>query len=295
MSNPKALFTGPAPRNQTLEQLPFRALAFFSGLSKHPEIEAQLVAVGYTPEAHQEGWDLLRQCSGFGGIDAEESATPAAMAIREVSDWCSHSFARIEAALAHLHPEVEQYVFQGLVPVTGPAAVVAVELLLERLDALAGTGPLAAERKHDTKADKAALATLASRGFDHTELKRVHALVVAAQGVAPPTEEDPNTPALTQSEALTGLKAWFDDWSATAHAVLTKRGDLIKLGLAKRLTTKSAAAAPTPPAPTPAIPVATGAASAPAPAAPVTTPVTPPGATVMSIATPGKRGEVSAN
>jgi hypothetical protein len=30
------------------------------------------------------------------------------------------------------------------------------------------------------------------------------------------------------------LKDWYDDWSATTREVITSRGDLIRLGLAKR-------------------------------------------------------------
>jgi hypothetical protein len=35
-------------------------------------------------------------------------------------------------------------------------------------------------------------------------------------------------------EALAKLRAWFDEWAATARAVIKKRSYLIRLGLAAR-------------------------------------------------------------
>jgi len=37
-----------------------------------------------------------------------------------------------------------------------------------------------------------------------------------------------------RAEALVKLRGWFVDWSETAHAVFSRRADLITFGLAKR-------------------------------------------------------------
>ena len=62
-----------------------------------------------------------------------------------------------------------------------------------------------------------------------------------ADGLAPLTEDE-------QSKRLDALQAWYDDWAETALALIEKRGDLIKLGLAHP---HPAAATATPPAPGP--------------------------------------------
>ena len=60
-----------------------------------------------------------------------------------------------------------------------------------------------------------------------------------------------------QEQRLLALKAWYDDWSETARALFTKRGDLIKLGLAHpRAAAAPADPAPAPPPPAPAAPPA---------------------------------------
>ena len=275
MSTVPVIFSGTSARNQTLEQTPLRVLTFLYGLSNHPEIQKQLAPVGYTEQAHEQGWALLHACSGYGGMDLATSTTPAAAAIRELSDWCGRSFGRIQAALTHLHPEQEAYVFQGVAAITGPGAVVAVELLLERLDDLAGTGKNAAARAATAVADKQALATLAVRGFDDKELKRVHDLVGTAHSVAAPEASGAPT-TMSRADALTALKAWYDDWATTSRDVIEKRSDLIKIGLAKPRKAKAGPAdAPGAPVSPIATPVTPAAAPVPAQPAPISPPAAP--------------------
>lgn len=250
MSKESIVFSGTVPRNQTLEQTPHRVLTFLLGVTNNKYIAEMLHRAGYTPAVNDQGWTLLKSCGGLGS-DYEDSSNPAAHAIREVSDWCARSYERIEAALAHLHPEQRAYVFNSLAPLTGAASVVVVELLIDRLDDLAGTGKGAADRKAMAEEDKKALATLAARGFDDKEIKRVHDLVIAAHKIEEPAKTATKTVAMTQEQALNELKAWYDDWSTTAHNVIEKRADLIKLGLAKPRHAKAA------PAEAPATPPAT--------------------------------------
>ena len=252
-SNVAKLFTGATPRNKTLEQLPGRALTLIKGIAKSPEIHRVMEGAGYTIDTQKQGFALLEAATGFGmsGSPAGTSS-PSTDAITAVSDWYGPSFDRIEAALTHLHPDQAGYVLHGLVSVTGVASVVAAAVFLDRLADLAGTGPNADARKATAADDKKAIETLAARGFDDKELKRVRALVdtahtATAEGVAPITEDE-------QTKRLDALQGWYQDWSETARALVTKRGDLIKLGLAHPHTAAAAPAAPPAPAPV-AVPV----------------------------------------
>jgi hypothetical protein len=55
-------------------------------------------------------------------------------------------------------------------------------------------------------------------------------------------------------EALTELYAWIQDWSDCARAVITRRDQLIRLGIGKRHARVAATPAPQPaPAPAPVV------------------------------------------
>jgi hypothetical protein len=86
--------------------------------------------------------------------------------------------------------------------------------------------------------DRAAVAALATVGFTEAERTRLWALVKDAQSVSLPSEAAQRAAAAhADSEAqrlvaLVALYDWFFQWSRIAHAVLTKKSHLIKLGLA---------------------------------------------------------------
>lgn len=237
--------------NRALEETSSRSLTFLRGIGLSPDIRVELKKAGYTDEIHGQGWALLAKTSG---VSAEiTSLSPVADAIRALSEWDSAGFRRIHAALAHLHPEQEKYPFNALEPATGVASVVAVQTLLDRVDSLEGTGPDAESRKASAEEDKKALATLTARGIDSAERKRLRSLVKIARSAPMPSLDSVSA----QEAALIALKAWYDDWSETAKAVLIKRGALIRLGLAHRTAHKAepdgSIVTPTPaPAPAPA-------------------------------------------
>ena len=235
-----------------LQEIAARAVIFVRGVGMNPSIRAQLEAVGYTDAVHAEGWGLVFRSSGFdpGG----PPSNPLADAITELSDWCPTGFHRVHAALAYAYADQADFVFKDLVAASGPDAIVAVGLLLDRLDSLqSGT-----DRDPATKTeDRAALAKLSSRGIDKKERDRLRALVVTARlgaKAAPPDATSKHV------ETLMALRAWYLDWSETAHAIIAMRGDLIRIGLAKKQKRAAAPAgvgAPSPapvgaPSPTPA-------------------------------------------
>jgi hypothetical protein len=124
-----------------------------------------------------------------------------------------------------------------------------VATFLARLDALqSGSDPArSATREEDQKATQ----LLARRGFSQQERERLAALVQTALGSSSLLTLPDNSALVAQRQArLSALKAWFDEWSAAARAVLAKRSHLITLGLASRRA--SSRPEPTPePAPAP--------------------------------------------
>jgi hypothetical protein len=87
-----------------------------------------------------------------------------------------------------------------------------------------------------SKADQAALATLAARRLDEAERKRLRGLVAAAKAAPDsPPEAPPVAPnAAERLEALKALRLWYEDWAEVAHALFKRRDHLIRLGLARR-------------------------------------------------------------
>jgi hypothetical protein len=106
--------------------------------------------------------------------------------------------------------------------------------LLDRMARLAsGEGRPATARDGDV----AALAVLATRGIDEAERARLSGLCDLALRAAPtnPAERaQAEGLAKERQDALVALRAWFEEWSEVARAVITRRDQLILLGLASR-------------------------------------------------------------
>ena len=214
------------PSDTILEESPTRALAFLRGIAKYPQIQALLAPNGYTPEQHSEGWTLTLAAIGAPSTTATSAplTTPAHQAMVTLDAWDESGFARIDAALETSFPDQHGFVFAGgLGASVGPAAVVGVQTLLTRLEALASGSdrPAASHKK-----DKAAIARLAERGIDKAERERLSALVKEAMSLAPtaaPVDDSKH------QAALLAVYLWHREWAKTAHAVITKRPYLISL------------------------------------------------------------------
>ncbi|XXY45773.1 hypothetical protein WME91_37805 [Sorangium sp. So ce269] len=158
------------PSRQVLAEVPGRALRFLSAAGKNRQIRALLRERGYTDEEHKEGWDLLHRASGFGtGEPDEVEDAEVGRAIAELDAWDEPHFRLIRAALQRRHPAQEKFVFDNLAAQVGPAAVVSVKTLLDRLEALEKSPA----RKATRKDDHAALETLAKRGITKEERSRL--------------------------------------------------------------------------------------------------------------------------
>jgi CheY-like chemotaxis protein len=243
------------PSRQTLDDVPSRVLTFLIAVGESLPIRAALATKGYTEDEHDLAWSLLKKLSIF-PPSAPTLDHGVREAITELDAWDEPNFACIAAALNRLHPEQSKFVFADLEAKQGPESVIGVATLLDRLRKL----EQAPERKATRKADHAALATLAARGYTPEERERLHQLVETAQKVVvtKPISDDERT------KALLDLYGWITDWATTAKTVIRRRDHLIKLGIAKRKKPVKKPALGTK-APTPAAPAggAEGAAGTP--------------------------------
>jgi hypothetical protein len=221
---------------------PQRALKLLRAIGTSLPIRAALAARGYADGDHAEGWTLLHAASGYTpGAAGETIDIGVRDAIRQLDAWDEDGFRVVRATLDRRYPAIAASVLDGIGPSTGPAAVVGVATLLDRLDAL---------EKQKTKEAHAALSVLGDRGIDAAERKRLRALVVAAQSA--PLVDGASAAGAAASRkaaddahvaALAALRAWYEEWANVARASVKRRDHLILMGLAKR---KSRTPAPSP-------------------------------------------------
>ncbi|HEU4408252.1 MAG TPA: hypothetical protein VFS43_23520 [Polyangiaceae bacterium] len=234
---------------EVLEAAPVRTFRFLRAVAQRTEIRSVLEAHGYTPEVHDHGWQLLDKVSkGRPSKPVASNDAVVRKAIAELDAWDERGFRIGHAALAHLHPEQDAFVFEGLEPAAGPEAVLTVSTLLDRLDALES----APEREGTREADHAALETLEKRGITRAERRRLRELVRVAR-TAVSTQGVGDSPSQEQHKSdLIALHAWFEDWSEMARALIRRRDLLVLLGLARRKRAPKQGGAEAPPATPPA-------------------------------------------
>ncbi|HEU4533985.1 MAG TPA: hypothetical protein VFS00_07705 [Polyangiaceae bacterium] len=256
----------PSISQDVLEEVPFRSFRFLHAVAQRSEVRAVLEAHGYSPEVHEQGWRLLDKVSRLRGKAPVSNDAIVRNAVSELDSWDERGFRIGRAALEHLHPEQAAFVFEDLEPAAGPEAVLSVATFLGRLDALEG----APEREGTREADHAALATLERRGITRAERARLRGLVTVARTAVPTTGAGDAERREQRRADLIALRAWFEDWSEMARALIRRRDLLVVLGLAKRKrpAKKGGAEPPPPDAGTPPPAPPGGGASPPPPALP---------------------------
>jgi len=207
-----------------------RMFTFINGVSLNPSIRHDLARKGYTPAVHAEGIRLVAAViADQKDRDSMPIDQPAIDATKELAVWNTSDMRRLQAALAHMHPEQEKFVFNGLSESSGIEGVVVVATLLDRIDALESSKA----RESTRDADKKAVETLASRGLDAAERARLRELVkVAEAGATELAAEDPSVKARLAN--LVAACDWYRDWTETARTTFKLRADLIHIGLARR-------------------------------------------------------------
>lgn len=221
---------------EILEEAPARVARFLQGVAAVPTVRTLLAQAGMGQADLEEGRSLLLQALAIPlpmapDLDTDEARRQRA-AVAELDAWDEPNFARFGAALRRRNPSVHGYLFNDLKSARGADSVRVVATFLARVEALAtgSDGARAFSRDDDLRG----VELLAARGLHAAERQRLQQLVELALG---PTSPLPDRPALDDAErlrALGELKAWHDEWATTARAVVKRRADLIRLGLASR-------------------------------------------------------------
>ena len=238
----------------TLENALPRALQFLRAVGTDAGIMQALEQTGFDEAAQKQGWSLVLTAYSAtnGPVAAGVNDTPLSDAIAKISDWQSAMFVRAHAALRRFHEEQDAFVFANLETGAGIAAVPAVATFLDRLDALESSP----ERKGSRKSDHAALELLAQRGITSEQRKEMRTLVKWVESTqAAPLTTHVQSP---RDAALTAVYEWVQDWSDCARTVISRRDQLIRLGIGKRRSRKQDAQptpAPEPQPPIVAVPV----------------------------------------
>lgn len=205
---------------ETLEQTTQRTLDMLIALGTSPGPFTLMSARGYDATEHRRGWALVQKLIGDPAEERREK-TGGALAVAELDNWDESGLKLVAAGLTR-HPEVRARVLAGLAPVEGPGAVLNVAALLARLDA-----------EEESAAGRAALETLARRGLDASERRRLAGLVQdakrAAEALPPDFRDSPE-----YVETLLALRDWYTEWSEIARLTIKRRDYLIRMGLAER-------------------------------------------------------------
>jgi hypothetical protein len=187
---------------------------------RNPRTLAYLTAHGFTKEDQEEGWRLLRSQAKV-AIDKPPAGNVDPDQIAKLDAWENFWFPIVSATLQRRFPEVHEKVFLNLSQTEGPAVIISVGTLVERVTAL---------RDGDEQSRRAAQ-TLAQRGLTNAVLDQARALL-AELGL--PTGEAPVPDLKTvRNDALLAeaeLWSWYLEWGQIARAVIPDRRLLRELG-----------------------------------------------------------------
>jgi hypothetical protein len=220
----------------TLKSAPARLLRFLQGM-QNPAIRAKLAPVGLGDERLEEAWNLLhelRRTQSSPRVSKSNDARRAA-ATERCKQWLTGPVVRARAILSLSHPDVAEAFLSDLVPERGMNAVLHAATFLTRWDEL---------EKTKSKESNAVFARLAEVSVTKAAVKALRADVedarVSTDADAAILHNEAAQPEVSrvEGEALRQIYAWLAAWSEIARTVIVRRGELIRLGLAKRRATK---------------------------------------------------------
>jgi hypothetical protein len=207
--------------NNELPESAMRALRFLNAATS-PKIRAKLSTRGFDEAELAEGWRLLQGATGHTmEVAAPKPAQPTLLDL--LDSWENEHFPIISASLKRNFPEIHDAVFLNLSQTEGPALLVTLPTLHERLVGL-----------KKSKDGKAALALLAKRGIDEAVLEALAELIAQATSIKPDVERRAaaeQTSKDARELAIKALDAYLDEWSALARQLITNKTHLRQLGL----------------------------------------------------------------
>lgn len=210
----------------TLEQAPARLLKFLQGVAVDVAI-ARLFRdeLGWSPQRAAEGWALFELLKAASVVPPPTVENRVERAIIACESWQSSGLARVRTVLEATHPEQARFFFHDFAAGKGMTAVLNATTFLKRRAVLV---------KRRTDAD--ALAMIVAAGTSKRELDALEENVNAARfGEVPINIDSPQTDfRALRLAALRTIHAWVTMWSDLARTVITRRDQLIRLGIAKR-------------------------------------------------------------
>ena len=222
--------------NRVLNKTLGKAINFYLTLAKSSLLRKILYDAGMQLKDLDDGGDKIRVCipklRNIDPIQDTESARKHREVVVELDNSDELLIVRCKSPLKRFYPATMEYLFDDLKAARGQMAVQVIATLLARMNILEnGTDP---SRRDHFEDDKAAMELLAERGIDAAERNRLQALVdIALTPTEVPDELEQMDPEVLKANKV-ALKEWYDDWSSIARAVVKKRSNLIKLGLATR-------------------------------------------------------------
>lgn len=199
-----------------------KVLAFLLGLQQKRAL-ASMQVYGFGPSDVEEGWRLLRALSTY--RFGAKSGAISPKVVEAVDAWENRWFEIVDASLTRNFPAVRDKVFLNLSQTEGPPVLLSVQTLVDRIDALHGTGA--------SDEDRAAYALLERRGLNGVAISEIKALLASAAQPAE-TVEDLANDADTRSAAEAAMWAWYLEWSTIARRAISDRAVLRRLGFLGR-------------------------------------------------------------
>lgn len=203
-----------------------RLLVFLLAL-RHPQIATALAKYRFDDAELATGWALLSAMSKL-RLDLVPTTDPKLLA--ELDAWENTWFPVIAAVLQYASPQAYEFVFRNLSQESGPAVVITVRALCERVRML----PLPKAEGGLGREGKAARDLLERRGLTEAELQspeRILELISKIQPTPLPARD------LEAEEAAErAMWAWYLQWSAIARVAVKDRRLLKLMGYRKTAT-----------------------------------------------------------
>jgi hypothetical protein len=199
-----------------------RVLTLLMGL-RNPRIAAAMASYGFNEAELDEGWALLK---AFGKVKVDSNPSSGGgegkTTIDQLDAWENRWFPITAATLERRFPAIHARVFNNLSQTEGPAVMVSVRTLLERLDAMAA-GSYGADGSR-------AKTQLEARGLTASVMNEARALLEKMGKVEVQSAAWSGTDTSALAKAEEDLWAWYLEWSRIARVAVTQRALLRQLG-----------------------------------------------------------------
>jgi hypothetical protein len=159
------------PSERTLDDIPEKVTKFLGAVRRNRNIRRALFSKGLTKDIRLKAWGLLKQVIGetgdLGDPDPEEAEDKEVTLLITELDQLDEGLHRVLAAsLEFNHPAQFTYLLGGLAPGTKMGAVLGLNQLTKRIEAVRDNTDPKRQDPNTHAADLAALATISQRGYD---------------------------------------------------------------------------------------------------------------------------------